>query len=120
MSQNLVLPEPDEPMTQAFKSLALAGFLGRVFMVRNSVPVKMTLFSNLGSTNGFMSASVPHEAFCQVLFRVIDATYALFSTIKPHAVIHGAVGLWLKWRSGKVARYLGFATWILPVHFFRA
>ena len=68
MSQNLVLPEPDEPMTQAFKFLALAGFLGRVFMVRNSVPVKMTLFSNLGSTNGFMSASVPHEAFCQVLF----------------------------------------------------
>ena len=62
MSQNLVLPEPDEPMTQAFKFLALAGFLGRVFMVRNSVPVKMTLFSNLGSTNGFMSASVPQRA----------------------------------------------------------
>ena len=26
----------------------------------------------------------------------------------------------MKWRSGKVARYLGFATWILPVHFFKA
>ena len=76
--------------------------------------------SNTGSMYGAISLGLPHEAFCQVLFRVIDATYALFSTIKPHAVIHGAVGLWLKWRSGKVARYLGFATWILPVHFFRA
>ena len=72
------------------------------------------------SENTTTDGSTYHEAFCQVLFRVIDATYALFSTIKPHAVIHGAVGLWLKWRSGKVARYLGFATWILPVHFFRA
>ena len=62
VSQNRVLPEPDEPMTQQFKFRALAGFFGRVFMVRNSVPVRMTLFSNLGSTKGFISFSVPKRA----------------------------------------------------------
>ena len=35
---------------------------GVVFIVRNSVPVKITLFSNFGSTNGLMSFSVPHRA----------------------------------------------------------
>ena len=55
MSQNRVLPEPDEPMTQAFRLRALAGFLGRVLMVSSSVPVRMILFSNLGSTKGLMS-----------------------------------------------------------------
>ena len=40
----------------------MAGFLGRVFMVRNSVFVKMTLFSNFGSTKGLMSFSVPQRA----------------------------------------------------------
>ena len=73
MSQKRVLPEPDEPITQAFKFRALAGIFGRVFMVRNSVPVRMTLFWNFGSTNGLISSGVPHEAFCQVLFCVIDA-----------------------------------------------
>ena len=73
MSQNLVFPEPDEPITQAFRFRALAGFFGRVFMVRNSVPVKITLFWDFGSANGFISSFVPHEAFCQVLFGVIDA-----------------------------------------------
>ena len=73
MSQKRVLPEPDEPMTQAFKFRALAGFFGLVLVVRNSVPVRMTFFSNVGSTKGLMSFSVPHEAFCQVLFGVIDA-----------------------------------------------
>ena len=68
MSQNRVLPEPDDPMTQAFRLRALAGFLGRVLMVSSSVPVRMILFSNLGLTKGLMSFSVPHEAFCQVLF----------------------------------------------------
>ena len=68
MSQKRVLPEPDEPIMQQFKFLAFAGIFGRVFIVRNSVPVKITLFSNFGSTNGLMSFSVPHEAFCQVLF----------------------------------------------------
>ena len=62
MSQKRVLPEPDEPITQAFKFRALAGILGRVFMVRNSVPVRMTLFWNFGSTNGLMSSGVPHRA----------------------------------------------------------
>ena len=62
MSQKRVLPEPDEPMIQALRLRALAGFLGRVFMVRNSVFVKMTLFSNFGSTKGLMSFSVPQRA----------------------------------------------------------
>ena len=62
MSQKRVLPDPDEPMMQALRLRALAGFLGRVFMVRNSVFVKMTLFSNFGSTKGLMSFSVPHRA----------------------------------------------------------
>ena len=44
------------------------GFLGRVFMVSRSVAVSSILFSNFGSKNGLMSFSVPHEAFCQVLF----------------------------------------------------
>ena len=35
-----------------------AGIFGRVFIVRNSVPVKITLFSNFGSTNGLMSRCV--------------------------------------------------------------
>ena len=66
--QKRVLPDPDEPMMQALRLRALAGFFGRVFIVRNSVPVKMMLFSNFGSIKGLMSFSVPHEAFCQVLF----------------------------------------------------
>ena len=68
MSQNRVLPEPDDPMIQALRLRALAGIFGRVFMVRSSVPVRMTLFSNFGSTKGWMSLGPPHEAFCQVLF----------------------------------------------------
>jgi hypothetical protein len=32
------------------------------------------LSSNFGAINGSISFAVPHEAFCQVLFRVIDAT----------------------------------------------
>jgi hypothetical protein len=55
-------------MTQALRFRALAGFLGRVLVVRNSVPERMTFFSNLGSTKGAMSFGPPHEAFCQVLF----------------------------------------------------
>ena len=62
VSQKRVLPEPDDPMTQVLRFRALAGILGRVFMVRNSVPVRMTLFSNLGSTKGLMSFSFPHRA----------------------------------------------------------
>ena len=62
MSQNRVFPEPDEPITQQFKFRALAGFLGRVFMVRNSVPVRITLFSNFGSAKGRISFSYPQRA----------------------------------------------------------
>ena len=40
----------------------------RLFMVKNSVCVKMTLFENSGSMYGLMSSGLPHEAFCQVLF----------------------------------------------------
>ena len=68
VSQKRVLPLPDEPMTQAFRLRALAGFLGRVLIVRYSVPVRMTLFLKTGSMKGLMSFAVPHEAFCQVLF----------------------------------------------------
>ena len=68
MSQKRVLPEPDEPITQALRLRTLAGCFGRVFIVRNSVQVKMMLFSNFGSIKGLMSFSVPHEVFCQVLF----------------------------------------------------
>ena len=68
MSQKRVLPEPDEPMPQKLRLRALAGFFGRVFMVSRSVAVSSILFSNLGSMNGLMSFSLPHEAFCQVLF----------------------------------------------------
>ena len=68
VSQNLVLPEPDEPITQQLRFRALAGLAGRVFMVKNSVPVSMTLFLKTGSTKCFMSFAVSHEAFCQGLF----------------------------------------------------
>ena len=59
MSQNRVLPEPEEPTIQQFKFRALAGTAGRVLVVRNSVSVRMMLFLNLGSVNGLMSFSVP-------------------------------------------------------------
>ena len=67
-SQNLVLPEPEPPMISTFLFRAVFGSAGRLFMVRDSVRVRMTLFSNTGSANGSMSFAVPHEAFCQVLF----------------------------------------------------
>ena len=66
MSQKRVLPDPDEPIIQELRLRALAGFLGRVLIVRYSVPVRMTLFLKTGSMKGLMSFSVPHEAFCQV------------------------------------------------------
>ena len=66
------------------------------------------------------STDVPGmKRFVKCYFELLTQ-HRLFSTIKPHALIHGAVVLGLKWRSGKVARYLGFATWILPLHFLRA
>ena len=62
MSQNRVLPEPEEPITQALRFRALAGFLGRVLVVRNSVPERMTFFSNVGSTKGAISLGPPQRA----------------------------------------------------------
>ena len=49
LSQNLVLPEPEPPITSTFLFLAVFGSLGRLFMVRLSVFVRMTLFWNTGS-----------------------------------------------------------------------
>ena len=49
-------------ITQALRLRALAGFFGRVFMVRNSVPVRMMLFSNFGSTKGAISFGQPQRA----------------------------------------------------------
>ena len=67
-TKNLVLPEPEPPITRIFLFLAYFGCLGRLFMVSRSVCVKGILFSNTGSVYGFISSAVPHEAFCQVLF----------------------------------------------------
>ena len=73
LRKNRVLPEPEPPMTSTFLFLAFRGSLGRFDIIRLSVCVRMTLFSKTGSTNGAMSSGLPHEAFCQVLFGVIDA-----------------------------------------------
>lgn len=50
-----VLPEPEPPMTRIFLFLAYFGCFGRLFMVRNSVCVRMTLLENSGSMYGLMS-----------------------------------------------------------------
>ena len=47
----------------------------------------MTLFENSGSMYGLMSSGLPHEAFCQVLFLVIDANY------RESAKVQSAKGL---------------------------
>ena len=39
----LYTSEPDEPIIQQFRFRAFAGIFGRVFIVRNSVPVKICL-----------------------------------------------------------------------------
>ena len=90
MSQNLVFPEPDEPITQAFRFRALAGFFGRVFMVRNSVPVKITLFWNFGSANGFISSFVPQRAVPYsasrrnfFAFLILDCTFPQLPKARP-------------------------------------
>ena len=72
-TKNLVLPEPEPPITRIFLFLAYFGCFGRLLIISRSVWVRMTLFSNTGSTYGFISSALPHEAFCQVLFGVIDA-----------------------------------------------
>ena len=62
LSQNLVLPLPEPPTISTFLFRAVLGSLGRLFMVRLSVRVRMTLFSNTGSANGSMSFRPPHLA----------------------------------------------------------
>lgn len=49
-------------MTITFLFLAYFGSFGRLFMVSRSVCVRITLFSNTGSTNGSISFAVPHLA----------------------------------------------------------
>ena len=49
-SQNLVLPLPEPPMMRTFLFRAVLGSLGRLFMVRLSVWVRMMLSSNFGAT----------------------------------------------------------------------
>ena len=57
-----VLPEPEPPITSTFLFLAFFGSLGRFDIIRLSVCVRMTLFSNTGSMNGSMSARLPQRA----------------------------------------------------------
>ena len=57
-----VLPEPDPPITSTFLFRAVFGSFGRLFIVRLSVAVKITLFWGSGSMNGSMSSLVPHRA----------------------------------------------------------
>ena len=49
LSQKRVLPEPEPPITRTFLFLAVLGSLGRLFMVRLSVLVRITLFCGTGS-----------------------------------------------------------------------
>ena len=51
-TKNLVLPLPEPPMTSTFLLRAYCGFLGRLFIVRRSVFVRITLFHGSGSMNG--------------------------------------------------------------------
>ena len=68
LTKKRVLPEPEPPMTTMFLFRAYFGFLGLLLIVSFSVSVRMILFSGFSSMKGLMSAAVPHEAFCQVLF----------------------------------------------------
>ena len=43
LTKNLVLPEPEPPITRIFLFLAYFGSFGRLFMVRYSVCVRITL-----------------------------------------------------------------------------
>ena len=68
LAKKRVFPEPLPPMTRIFLFLAFFGSFGRLDIISRSVCVSSTLFSNTGSIKGLISAGVPHEAFCQVLF----------------------------------------------------
>ena len=85
--KNLVLPEPDPPTTRTFLFLAYFGIFGLLLMVILSDWDRITLFANTGSSKGSISECFPHEAFCQVLFGVIDANY------RESAKVQSAKGL---------------------------
>ena len=61
-TKNLVLPEPEPPITRIFLFLAYFGCFGRLLIISRSVWVRMTLFSNTGSTYGFISSALPQRA----------------------------------------------------------
>ena len=61
-TKNLVLPEPEPPMTSTFLFRAVLGSLGRLFIVSRSVWVRMMLFRKSGSIYGSMSSGVPQRA----------------------------------------------------------
>ena len=48
--KNRVLPLPEPPTTSTFLFRAVLGSLGRLDIMSRSVWVRMTLFSNFGST----------------------------------------------------------------------
>ena len=50
LTKNLVLPEPEPPITRTFLFRAYLGFLGRLDMVSRSVWVKITFCWNTEST----------------------------------------------------------------------
>ena len=50
LMKNLVLPLPEPPTTSTFLFRAVLGSLGRLDIMSRSVRVRMTLFSNFGST----------------------------------------------------------------------
>ena len=68
LTKNLVLPLPLPPMTKIFLFRAIFGSFGRLLIVSRSVRVSGIFRSGTGSIYGAISAAVPHEAFCQVLF----------------------------------------------------
>ena len=60
--KNRVLPEPDPPTTRTFLFLAYFGIFGLLLMVILSDCDRITLFANTGSSNGSISACLPHLA----------------------------------------------------------
>ena len=71
MSQKRVLPEPDEPIPQKLRLRALAGFLGRLFIISRSVCVSSTLFSNTGSMYGRYPRACPMKRFVKCFFELL-------------------------------------------------
>lgn len=61
-SQKRVLPEPEPPTISTFLLRAVFGSLGRLFMVRLSDLVRMTLFFGSSSTKGRISSALPQRA----------------------------------------------------------